>query len=65
MWYILIFVITQVDTFVKIHEAVNVRFMNVLAFKLHLNKELLTYKIAGHTQPGDSGLTNGLSPSVS
>lgn len=52
--------ITQVDTFVKIHEVVNLRFMHVLACKLHLNKELLAYKIAGHTQPGDSGPTNGL-----
>ena len=61
MWYILILVmITQVDTFIKIHEAVNLRFMHVLACKLHLNKELLAYKIAGHTQPGDSGPNNGL-----
>lgn len=45
--------------FVKIHKAVNLRFMHVLACKLHLNKELLAYKIAGHTQPGDSGPTNG------
>lgn len=52
--------ITQVDTFVKIHKAVNLRFMHVLTCKLHLNKELLAYKIAGHTQPGDSGPTNGL-----
>ena len=56
--------ITQVDTFIKIHEAVNLRFMHVLACKLRLNKELLAYKIAGHTQPGDSGPTNGLWPSV-
>lgn len=61
MWCILILVmITQVDTFIKIHEAVNLRFMHVLACKLRLNKELLAYKIAGHTQPGDSGPTNGL-----
>ena len=61
MCYILILVmITQVDTCVKIHEVVNLRFMHVLACKLHLNKELLAYKIAGHTQPGDSGPTNGL-----
>lgn len=61
MWYILILVmITQVDTFIKIHEAVNLRLMHVLSCKLHLNKELLAYKIAGHTQPGDSGPTNRL-----
>ena len=52
--------ITHVDTFIKIHEAVNLRFMHVLACKLRLNKELLAYKIAGYTQPGDSGPTNGL-----
>lgn len=48
------------NRFVKIHEAVNVRFMHVLACKLHLDKELLAYKIAGHTQPGDSVAINGL-----
>ena len=56
--------ITQIDTFVKIHEAVNLRLMHVLAWKLHLNKELLAYKIVGHTPPGDSVPINGLWPSV-
>lgn len=39
--------ITQVDTFVKIHEDVNL-FMHVAACESHLQKELLAQKSAGH-----------------
>lgn len=49
--YILSFVITQVDTFIKIHEAVNMKVMHVTACKLHLSRIVSIQKC--WLQPGE------------
>lgn len=60
--YILILVITQVYTFVKIHEAVNIEIY--ACYCMQIIPQLLAYKVLVTTYWIDFGPTNGLQPSI-